>query len=254
MKLLSGQRFRLQREDAFLRVLSGTMEAYAVTRERNSFQQVFLMELAAGDAAFPALDEFHAVDIFLYAAGDAECEEISFQDMEAAELCPLMRRWFRKLMDTQWLQRIADKGDDMLLPWKDGSVLAGRDGDHGKLMEDFRENEGIFSMMVGMKFHGADRKHAERMRIRARQKKELMDEAVGLLLGEKDRIIYEEGQGNAALDPLAYQLYSRKKKYSCLLQIKRCIYRVRKTFLRKDLTYSSISTSLLKSSESPHKP
>ena len=35
-------------------------------------------------------------------------------------------------------------------------------------------------------------------------------------------------------------LYSRKKKYSCLLQIERCIYRVRKTFLRKDLTYSSI--------------
>ena len=45
MKLLSGQRFRVQKEDAFLRVQSGSLEVYAVTHERSSFQQVFLMEL-----------------------------------------------------------------------------------------------------------------------------------------------------------------------------------------------------------------
>ena len=214
MKLLSGQRFRLQKEDTFLRVVSGTVEVYAVTRERGSFQQIFLMELSQGEAAFPSLDEFGKVDIFLYAVGDAECEELAFASLGAGELCLLMCRWFMRLMDMRWLRLLADKGDDMLLPWKDGSLLAGLEHDHEALMEEFRENQAILSMMVGMKFQGMDKKLADRLKVRARQKQELMDESVGLLLGEKDRVLYEEGAGSAALEEATFVVQTIAKAFA----------------------------------------
>ena len=214
MKLLSGQRFRVQKEDAFLRVQSGSLEVYAVTHERSSFQQVFLMELAAGEAAFPSLDEFGKVDIFVYAVGDTECEELSFASVSAGELCPLMRRWFMQLMEMRWLRLLANKGDDMLLPWKDGSLFDGLAGDHAALMEEFRENEAILSMMVGMKFHGMEKKLAQRLSLRDRQQKELLDESVGLLLGEDDRVIYDEGAGSAALEEATFVVQTIAKAFA----------------------------------------
>ena len=60
-----------------------------------------------------------------------------------------MRRWFMQLMEMRWLRLLANKGDDMLLPWKDGSLFDGLAGDHEALLEEFRENEAILSMMVG---------------------------------------------------------------------------------------------------------
>ena len=45
MKLMAGERFRLSDENKYIRMISGRLEVYAVTRKNVSFRQIFLMEL-----------------------------------------------------------------------------------------------------------------------------------------------------------------------------------------------------------------
>ncbi|MBR4695343.1 MAG: hypothetical protein IKO94_04605, partial [Selenomonadaceae bacterium] len=76
MKLVAGERLRLADAGQFATVLSGHLEVYAVTKDKVSFRQSFLMEITAGDGAFPALDDFGRIDIMLYATEDAQVEVI----------------------------------------------------------------------------------------------------------------------------------------------------------------------------------
>ena len=62
MILLAGQRFKLHDEDKFVRLKSGAAEVYAVTHLKESFRQIFLMELPINGAAYPSLDEFERID------------------------------------------------------------------------------------------------------------------------------------------------------------------------------------------------
>ena len=52
MKLLIGQRLRLESDEMFARIISGKVEAYAVTRDAASFRQIFLRDVQSGAAAF----------------------------------------------------------------------------------------------------------------------------------------------------------------------------------------------------------
>ena len=63
MKLIAGERYVLTGEENFLRVERGALEVYAVTRSKADFRQEMLMQLAAGEAAFPSLDEFEGMDV-----------------------------------------------------------------------------------------------------------------------------------------------------------------------------------------------
>ena len=78
VKLGAGERIELTRGSKFARVVSGSVEAYAVTAGNASFRQFYLMTIGAGDAAFPALDEFGEIEVALSVVEDAEIEEISF--------------------------------------------------------------------------------------------------------------------------------------------------------------------------------
>ncbi len=53
MKLIAGERFRLHDDNTYIKLVSGKLEAYAVTRKKQSFRQIFLTEVAPGQAAFP---------------------------------------------------------------------------------------------------------------------------------------------------------------------------------------------------------
>lgn len=156
MKLVSGERFRLSDENKYIRMVSGRLEVYAVTRKKVSFRQIFLMELKAGEAAFPSMDEFEQIDIQVYAVDDSELEEVSFGDTDDRTLLPLMRNWFRMLLDQSWLRLLADRGDEVLQKWENGSVLSETAGSHSELIEDFIDNEGIFSMLLGLRFTSQD--------------------------------------------------------------------------------------------------
>ena len=65
MKLVAGQRFYLKNENQFVKAINGKLEVYAVTRNESSFRQIFLLELVAGDVAFPSIDEFGYIDFLV---------------------------------------------------------------------------------------------------------------------------------------------------------------------------------------------
>ena len=197
MKRIAGERITLNNENTFLRLVSGAAEVYAVTQDKSSFRRVYLMELAAGECAFPAMDEFRKIDTLLYITEDAEIEEIPFDAMTAAELLPLMRRWFGGLISVPWLRLIADRGDEMLLLWKDGEVLSGSEDDKDALIEEFIEHEGIFAMLLGARFRSEDSRLRERLAVRSHQSARLMEESVANLLDEEEDATAEYTGGGA---------------------------------------------------------
>ncbi len=117
MKLLAGERITLQDENKFVRVISGNLEVYAVTRNKKTFRQIFLTEITKGDAAFHAMDEFGYVDFLIYAVQNSEIEIVEKKSVTPAELMTLIENWFSKLVELSWLRLLADRGDDVLRSW-----------------------------------------------------------------------------------------------------------------------------------------
>ena len=204
MKLIAGERFRLHDDNSFIKLVSGKLEAYAVTRKKQSFRQIFLTELAPGQAAFPSMDEFEQIDVLVYAVEDSELTETAFAETTAQELMPLMRQWFAALVSLPWLRLLADKGDEVLRTWADGSVLAGHEQDREALLADFVDNEGIFAMLLGVRFSAQDKRLSKQMESRAKQKTRLVDETISNLLGKPVVPEEETGSGNTVLEDAAF--------------------------------------------------
>ena len=210
MKLLAGQRFKLQDEDKFVRLKSGAAEVYAVTQLKESFRQIFLMELPINGAAYPSLDEFERIDTQIYAVQDSELEILSFNEIEPSEQANLMRAWFQNLIKLSWLRLLADKGDDVLIHWVNGQVLRGSEDDLEDLIDDFTENEQIFAMLLGMRFEAEDKRLALRMETRSRHKRNLINAAIDNLSGEES-LYGEESGGEGKLEEIAFLVKSVAK-------------------------------------------
>ncbi len=185
VKLSAGERLPLDNGKQFMRVVSGEVEAYAVTAGDVSFRQFYLSGLGAGDAAFPALDEFGEINVVLSAVEDAELEETAFDGETDETLRPLMQAWFKRLGEIPLLRLLAEKGDDILQSWRDGTVLQ-EAGTHDALMESFTESEQIFAMFLGMQFGVEDKRLSRRMKVRAWAKKMLVENSIRSLLGEEE--------------------------------------------------------------------
>ena len=196
MNLTAGQRFRLKESSKFAYVKTGKIEVYAVTSKEESFRQIFLMELLPGGAAYPSFDEFEAIDIQIYAVEDSEIEILGLDAITFGEQFALMQAWFGNLIKLPWLRLMADKGDEVLQEWVDGSVLTGSEGSLENLIADFTENEDIFAMLLGTRFRAEDKKLSLRTDIRNRHQQHLVDEAIGNLLGED--VISQEGEANGS--------------------------------------------------------
>ena len=173
MKLNAGERIELTESNKYFRVISGEVEAYAVTAGDASFRQFYLSGMGAGDAAFPALDEFGEINVVLSAVEDAELEESSFDETSDETLRLLMQVWFKRLGEIPWLRLLAEKGDDILQSWRDGTVLQEAET-HDALMEAFTESEQIFAMFLGIRFGSEDKRLSRRMKVRAWAKKMLV--------------------------------------------------------------------------------
>ena len=184
--LLAGQRFLLQEEEKSIRVLSGAVEVYAVTRtgEELSFRQCYLLALEAGEAAFPAMDEFKELYFQLYAKEDTELSLCPLEEMKTEELRSLMEHWFRRLVEISWLRQKADKGDDMLQAWRQEGFLA-KFASPAALLAEFRENQQILSMFLGMQFGAEDKRLSRRIHVRKMAKKVLVENGIRDLLGEE---------------------------------------------------------------------
>ena len=155
MQLSAGQRISLSDENKFLYIVSGKVEVYAVTDVDVSFRQKFLIAVDGGGAVFPSMDELSDIHIVVAAVEDVVMEERPFALEKVDSLRPLMKRWFEKLIMIPWLQLLADKGDETLLAWRNGSVL-NDSTDLDALMLEFVDNEALLSMFLSKQAYCAD--------------------------------------------------------------------------------------------------
>ena len=204
MKLSAGERYTLTDEKSYITLTAGRAEVYAVTRQTASFRQIFLTELAVGEAAFPSMDEFGEIDVTVYAVEDAEFSVTPFAGSEPGALAPQMKRWFGRLVALPWLRLLADRGDDALKQWADGSVLNGAESDEETLYREFAENEGIFAMLLGVRFKSQDKRLGQRMETRAQGQRRLVDETIAELLGEGTVFSAVGAEGNAKLEKTGF--------------------------------------------------
>ena len=192
MKLVAGQRFRLTDENKFVFIKSGFAEAYAMTRDIKSFRQLFLMELFTNDAAYPSMDELEQIDVVIYAVEDTEIELVDLKEVPPLYQVNLMRRWFSELIKLSWLRLMADRGDEMLIRWRNGDIFSGIENSKDELYKEFLANEQIFAMMLGVQFIAEDKRLEQRLETRLKHQRLLIDNAISNLMDERE-IIYESG-------------------------------------------------------------
>ena len=199
--LKAGERFILKDDYERLALIeSGKLEVYAVTRAEGSYRQQFLVELETGEAAFPLLDEFEKTETLLFATEDTQIIINTFDEIATDKLKILMRKWFTELIKLPWLRLLADKGDDILITWLDGSVLEGAEN----LAESFRENEEIFSMLLGVRFSAEDKRFTQRVEVRLRNQRRIMNNSISNLLGEETTSYSETTERAARLEEATF--------------------------------------------------
>ena len=192
MKLLAGQRYSLDDSVSFVRVISGKIETYAVTANKASFRQSFLMNIEVGEAAFPAIDN-KRIKVVIYAVEDSEVEELKFDNESVEKLKILMNSWFKNLTSISWLGSLADHGDDVLLSWQKGNILE-KCNTIEELKKSFSDNEQIFAMLLGVNFKSEDKRLSRRIQAKEYNKKLIIENSISNLLGEKSVIIEKTGE------------------------------------------------------------
>lgn len=205
--LKAGERIRLADGERLALVESGKIEVYAVTRDKGSFRQQFLVEMETGGAAFPSLDEFEQTETLIYAAEDTQIKILTFEEVSPAELKKFMQSWFAELIKLSWLRLLADKGDDTLITWLNGTVLE----DAEDLTEAFRDNQGIFSMLLGVRFASEDKRFSTRVEVRTRNQRRLLDNSIANLLGEESTVYSETTERLERLEEASFIVQNAAK-------------------------------------------
>ena len=184
--LYAGERFLLEEDTGFWQVVSGRVEVYATTQNGSeiAFHQCYLVEKQAGEAVFPALDEFQEVRMQIYALEDCELMFCRWQEAEKEYLRGQMQAWFSSLVQISWLRLLADRGDDMLQLWKKRKLLVTEQSNQ-KLYETFLQHEKIFAMLLGVRFGARDKQLARRIRLRDKAKVMLVENGIRSLMGEE---------------------------------------------------------------------
>ncbi len=189
MQLMAGQRIVIEDENKFLLLQSGKIEVYAVTDDEESFRQFYMMTVDVGEAVFPAMDDFGKIKISVYAVEDSDLQVHYLAQHSPNELQALMKKWFKNALENMsWLQLVADKGDEILLPWQNGTVLQDKT-DLNDLIAAFTDNEQILSMFLGLKFGAEDKRLSRRTEMRLSNKKMMVENAIRSLLDE-EKILY----------------------------------------------------------------
>lgn len=189
MELQAGKRWRLKNEDEYLLVQQGVVEVYAVTASQESYRQEYLFPLKAGQAVFPAFDEFGEIDILIYALEDCQLQVEKLANISKEALYPQMQDWFKQLSGIRWVKSLADLGDNSLD--QNGMLLDENIASSSELLKCFEEKQRIFSMLQGIRFLSADKRLERRQNIISHQKERLVSDAIDNLLGEEE-IFYEE--------------------------------------------------------------
>ena len=186
-KLLPGTRRKIEEDGSLIRIIQGTVEVYAKATAANSYQQIFLLELSAGDVVFPAIDTFSMTELFLYATTETVLESGPRDYTE--NLCPAgidglrraMRDWFGRLIELAWLKFLADRGDDMLMLWDKEEFLSSASSEE-ELWQEFFQHQEILSLLIGARFRLLGKKSETKLSWRREQHERLLKGAVDNLL------------------------------------------------------------------------
>ena len=192
MKLLAGQRYSLDDSASFIKLVSGKIEAYAVTADESSFRQSFLMNIEVGQAAFPAIDN-NRIKVVVYAVEDSEVEILQFDNESVKNLKVLMSLWLKNLTAIPWIGSLADHGDDVLLSWRKTNVLE-KCNTLEELVKCFADNEKIFAMLLDVNFKSEDKRLVRRIQAKEYNKKLILENSISNLLGEESVIIEKTGE------------------------------------------------------------
>lgn len=128
---------------------------------------------------------------------------LQFEEIAVAELRNLMQKWFGELLKLSWIEILADKGDDTITAWRDENFL-GSCNELESLLETFRENEGIFAMLLGVRYKSQDKKFSQRVEVREINQRRLVDTAVANLFGEESLNISESATRNDKLEEATF--------------------------------------------------
>ena len=192
MKLLAGQRYTLDESDSYIQLVSGKLEAYAVTADKASFRQSFLMSIEVGQAVFPAIEN-KRINVLIFVVEDSEVEELKFDSQSVENLKNSMKLWLKNLTGISWISSLADHGDDVLLSWRKGNVLE-ECGSFEELIKSFADNQQIFSMLLGVQFKSEDKRLSRRIQTKEYNKKLIIESSISNLLGEETVIIEKTGE------------------------------------------------------------
>lgn len=199
--LSAGDRFKL--ESGLAKITSGKIEVYAIMSGEGSYRQEFLAEFEKNCAAFPAFDEFGQVETIIYAVENSELEILQFEEVSLEELKIFMQKWFAALIKLNWLEILAAKGDDTLITWREKDFFSECENLQS-LTEKFRENEGIFSMLLGVRFQSEDKKFSQRVDVRERNQRRIVDDAISHLFGEETTNFSETLSRNEKLEEATF--------------------------------------------------
>ena len=203
MKILPSKNLTLNDEKKFAKIIAGKVEVYAVTVDKkNFFRQFFLMELDAGNAAFPALDEFNKIEIILKATEQSEVEILNFDEITPQKIF-LMRDWFANLSKLPTFKRLADIGDENLKSWQEKNLFSEKNSPT-ETYNEFVENEKIFSMLIGSKFESDNKKFLKQVETRKNFNQTLYAESVARLLGEEPRAYAKNISGSPKFEEIAF--------------------------------------------------
>lgn len=207
MQVVPGRSLTLKDEKKFVKVIAGKVEVYAATKfygsETNSFHQIFLMELSAGDAAYPSLDEFEKIEITLKATEKSEVEILNFDEISPREQIALMRIWFSRLAELPNFKFLADSGDDTLKAWRDGTLFQIAETANDIYWE-FADNEIILSMLIGSRFTYDDKQFLTQVETRENFHKALYEESIAQLLGEEPQNYAKTISGSPKFEEVAF--------------------------------------------------
>ena len=205
LNLKQGERFRLTNENEYIILTEGMAEIYASSQEESSssYRQMFLMEMIAGEAAFPATTNFQFTSIFIYAVNDVTIEVYPLKLAKFESLRKHLREWFAHLQRVPFLNLIAKRGDDILQSWSTIDFLS-EATDVDSLISAYEFNQEILTMLIGGQFKSGEVDSLKRLELKSKQDEKLIKASIQNLVAKDDEMVEETLTLNAKLDEVTY--------------------------------------------------
>lgn len=189
LSIYPGERMGLSEQFELMRLEAGCCELYA--EDQLTGQQLFLMELRAGDAVFPINDT--DISIYVYAVEESSLCFANPMDYNEAELGNLLKKWYRQLFDISFISREALKNRETLAYWE-GIQKKIASLPYEELLNLWQERQQLLVGRLRRHFDSVRQAREQRLGRAAKYRQRLVDAAVNNLL-RQDAVERSEEEG-----------------------------------------------------------